>query len=265
MDNRETFYLSVISELIVGKDATILVCCGGSVDKKILELAGFNNVIISNLDDRMEGNEFLPYKYKHEDITSLSFDDDSFDYVIARDSIHHTREPHKSIIEMYRVAKKGILCIESRDSFIMQIIVGLRLSQDYEHAAVYYNDCKYGGVNNTEIPNYVYRWTEREVEKTIQSYAPSAKHNFIYKYGTSYPSIPKEEKNNRLKLLFLNVMQPLYWVFTKIFSKQQNLFAFYVEVPNISNMLFPWLKVDENQNIVFNRSWGDQNYKEDEK
>ena len=30
-------------------------------------------------------------------------------------------------------------------------------------------------------------------------------------------------------------------------------------------MLFPWLKVDENQNIVFNRSWGDQNYKEDEK
>ena len=60
-------------------------------------------------------------------------------------------------------------------------------------------------------------------------------------------------------------MQPLYWVFTKIFSKQQNLFAFYVEVPNISNMLFPWLKVDENQNIVFNRSWGDQNYKEDEK
>jgi hypothetical protein len=30
----------------------------------------------------------------------------------------------------------------------------------------------YGGVKNTPIPNYVYLWTEREVTKTISSFAP---------------------------------------------------------------------------------------------
>jgi len=262
MNSKQTFYLSVISELIVKKDVTILVCCGGDTDKKIFELAGFNNVTISNLDDKMVGDEFLPYKYKYEDITSLSFDNNSFDYVITRNGIHHTSLPHKSIIEMYRVAKKGIICLESRDSFIMRVLTKLGLTLEYEHATVYYNDCKYGDVNNTEIPNYVFRWTEREIEKTIKSYAPYAKHHFKYKYGTAFPSIPKQEKNNRFKLLFMNLMQPLYWVFTKIFTRQQNLFAFYIEMPNLSNMIFPWLVFDKNHDIVFNKHWGDQTYKE---
>lgn len=264
MDSRETFYLKVISEMIVDKDASILICCGGDIDKIIFELAGFKNVTISNLDERMVGNEFLPFKYEHEDIISLSFEDETFDYIIVRDGIHHTRSPHKSITEMYRVARKGVLCIESRDSFTLRLLCKFGLSIEYEHAAVYYNDCKYGGVNNTEIPNYVYRWTERDVKKTISSYAPYAKHRYAYRYGTAFPSIPDEEKKNGLKLLILNMMLPFYWVFIKFFRNQQNLFAFYIEKPTLPDMLFPWLKFNENQNIVFNKYWGDRTYKEDE-
>ena len=59
-------------------------------------------------------------------------------------------------------------------------------------------------------------------------------------------------------------MQPFFWVFTKLFRKQQNLFAFYIEKPIIPDLLFPWLEIDENQNIVFNKNWGDQKYESEE-
>lgn len=163
---------------------------------------------------------------------------------------------------MYRVAKKGVLAVESRDSILMRFLEKLQITPVYEHAAVYFNDCKYGGVNNTEIPNFVYRWTEREVEKTIQAYGTSFKHNFSYRYGNAYPSTPKLEAKGGLKTTFLVLMRPFYWLFAKIFVKQQNLFAFYIDKPAEQESLFPWLNFDEKeQKIKFNKTWGDNHYK----
>ncbi len=51
--------------------------------------------------------------------------------------------------------KIGILAFEARDSLLMRIVTKLNLAQEYEHAAVFYNNCSHGGVNNTQIPNYV--------------------------------------------------------------------------------------------------------------
>tara|TARA_Y100000590_G_scaffold470486_1_gene665641 strand:- start:7780 stop:8577 length:798 start_codon:yes stop_codon:yes gene_type:complete len=261
MDSREKFYFSVINDLITDKNSSILICCAGNIDKEIFQKAKFNNVTISNLDSRITGGEFSPYEYKHEDIMDLSLAENSYDYVVARDGIHHTSSPHRAVTEMYRVAKKGIICIESRDSFIMRILLKFGFSQEYEHAAVFYNDCKFGGVNNTEIPNYVYRWTERDIYKTISSYAPFGKHKYIFKYGTSFPTTPAEEKTNILKLLFLYIMLPFYWVFVKIFKKQQNLFAFYIEKLSFPLMLFPWLRLNKQKQTKFNKSWGEKIYK----
>jgi hypothetical protein len=108
----------------------------------------------------------------------------------------------------------------------------------------------------------VYRWTEREVEKTIQSYAPHCRHTFIYEYGTGFPCTPGLEAKGALKRVFLIMMRPLYWLFTKIFVKQQNLFAFYVAKPSMQDTLFPWLIFDQQeQRIRFNKQWGDLKYK----
>ena len=54
------------------------------------------------------------------------------------------------------------------------------LVQEYEHAAVFYNDCVFGGVKNTPIPNFIYRWTRRDIEKTI---AALKKHGFNAVYA----------------------------------------------------------------------------------
>lgn len=262
MNERDAFYEKVVQERIQSKTASILVCGGGMLDKNVFQNLGFSDVTISNLDTRVGANDYAPLKWKFENAEALSFPDKSFDYVVIHAAIHHASMPHKVLIEMYRVAKTGILCFESRDSILMRFLERFQLTQVYEHAAVYYNDCEYGGMNNTQIPNFVYRWTEREIEKTIQAYAPYYSHKFLYKYGTAFPCTPELEAKGHYKKIFLTVMRPLYWLFAKTFVKQQNLFAFYVEKPATFNFVFPWLVFDEKKGEVrFNKKWGDQKYK----
>ena len=261
-NRRYSFYLKVVSEIITDKKSSVLVCGGGEHDKNIFKELKFQNVTISNLDSRMKGNEFEPFKWKYENAENLSFEDNTFDFVVIHAAIHHASSPHRVLTEMYRVAKIGILAFESRDSMIMRILEKFCLTQTYEHAAVYYNGCKYGGVNNTEIPNYIYRWTEREIEKTIQSYAPYLTHRYIYKYGYDFPCTPQIERKGLIKIIFLKIVLPFYVVFSKLFPKQQNLFAFFVEKTDAKYMLFPWLKIDTTTNkITFNQQWGENKYK----
>lgn len=262
MNEREAFYRRIVSEQIRDKGASILVCGAGGLDKQVFTDLRFSDVTLTNLDERMDDGEYAPFKWKHENAEALSFNNSAFDYVVVHAAIHHASLPHKVLTEMYRVARKGVLAFESRDSLIMRFFEKTRLTQVYEYAAVYYNDCKYGGMNNTEIPNFVYRWTEREIEKTIQAYAPYFKHKFLYRYGSAFPCTPELEAKGVNKITFLKLMCPFYWLFTKIFVKQQNLFAFYIEKPVIENSLFPWLILDERgRKIKFNKKWGDQKYK----
>jgi len=262
MNERGIFYQNHVLELIVDKKSSILVCGGGDLDKKVFENLGFSNVTISNLDSRMTKDSYNPYVWKYENAESLSYPDESFDYVVIHAAIHHASSPHKVLTEMYRTAKIGVLAFESRDSVIMNYLERKELTQIYEHAAVYYNDCNYGGVNNTEIPNYIYRWTEREIEKCIKSYAPYCIHEFIYRYGTAFPCTPELENKGTLKQYLLKFARPFYKIFVKFFPKQQNLFAFYIEKPKVPDNLFPWLVFDENERVIrFKKEWGDQKYK----
>ena len=262
MNNRETFYRNVMEELITDKTSSVLVCGGGQLDRDTLQNAGFVNATISNLDQRMSASEYAPYKWQSENAEKLSFSDASFDYVIVHAAIHHASSPHRVLTEMYRVAKSGLLAVESRDSLTMRLLEFCGLVQRYEHSAVYFNDCRYGGVNNSSIPNYVYRWTEREIEKTVNSYAPHRKHKFIYRYGTDIPCTPALEKHSTIRRLVLKTMQPLFWLFTRIFPKQQNLMAFYIDKTDSDDSIFPWLKIDKTNNTLhFDKGWGDKKYR----
>ena len=56
----------------------------------------------------------------------------------------------------------------------MRVAQRLGVVDEYELTAVADNGLPAGGVRNSPVPNYVYRWTEREVEKTIASAASAA-------------------------------------------------------------------------------------------
>jgi len=86
---------------------------------------------------------------------NLPYDDDSYDYVIIHASIHHSSKPHAAILEMLRILKIGIIFIESRDCFLTKLSCKLSLSEEYERSAV--KNGNDGGVDNTNIPNFVYR------------------------------------------------------------------------------------------------------------
>ena len=260
MDAREKFYRKWADVLFKNKDASVLICGGGILDKNVFQSLGFKNVTVSNIDIRMTGTEYEPYLWKYADAENLPFDNGSFDYTVIHAAIHHSSSPHKVLTEMYRVSKYGLLAFESRDSFVMRFLEKCKLTERYECTAVYYNRCRYGGVNNTEIPNYIYRWTEREIEKTIQSYAPYCRHRYVYKYGTAFPAAVKNETKNSFKIIFINIIKPLYYIFVKLFPKEQNQFAFYVGKSDGQENIFPWLKTD-NGKMKFNEGWANKKYK----
>lgn len=55
-------------------------------------------------------------RYYQEDAESLSFDDESFDYVVVKEALHHLPRPYMSIYEMIRVAEEGVYIVEPNDS-----------------------------------------------------------------------------------------------------------------------------------------------------
>src|SRR6266496_3290333 len=173
------FYLRIIKTLldrrIVTQSMSVLVVCGGQTDKKLFQELGFDNVTISNLDSRMTGRDFLPYEGISQDAEALTFPDNSFDVVVVCAGLHHCYSPHRALLEIYRVARRCAVALEARDGFLSRIAVRLGVVDEYELTAVIGNDYAFGGVKNSSVPNYIYRWTEREVIKTIASAAPHAK------------------------------------------------------------------------------------------
>lgn len=260
VDTRILFYKETVSALIPDRDAAILVVGAGANDRDVFLALGFSNVVMSDLDPRIKVDDYQPFQWSQQDMEHLDYCDNEFDYVVTHAALHHCSSPHRALLEMYRVARRAVVAIEARDSFVMKMIERIGLTQPYEHAAVYYNECKYGGVNNTDIPNYIYRWTEREVEKTVNSFNSSSRHRISYRYGYDLPRTVALVRHSGLKSLLVLVILPLYRLFVLIFPKQKNLFGFRIEKPVLPDDLHPWLVVDGGK-IKFNDEWGKSVYK----
>lgn len=153
----------------ISLDDKTLVVCGGEFDQNVLEALGFKNYTISSMYEE----ETCEIKnYKKEDAECLSFEDSSFDNVIVHAGLHHCYSPHQALCEMFRVASKNVIVFESQDSILMRLFERLGFVLEYELDAVIASQGRSGGVNNLPIPNYVYRWTPREVEKIIRALDP---------------------------------------------------------------------------------------------
>ena len=206
---RKKFYSKIIKKYLENKiHNNILVLGAGNLDKEILK--NYSNIFFTNVNEQNEkeikSNIFMQ---------NLPYNDNSYDYVITHASIHHCSKPHAAILEMLRVAKFGIIFIESRDCFLTRLSCSLGLSEVYEYSAIKYDDR--GGVDNTNIPNFVYRWTEKEVLKLINSYKPLNKYKIYFDYDYDFKFL-----NN----FFINYFM---WIFFHIFTNQKNLMSVYIK------------------------------------
>ena len=62
--------------------------------------------------------------------------------------------------------------MEPNDSLAMALLVKMGFSFPYELPAVIDHDYRSGGVRDSHIPNFLYRWNGHEVFKTVSSYIP---------------------------------------------------------------------------------------------
>lgn len=254
----QDFYSEVIGRLlqsgILSREMSVLVVCGGQRDKNVLLEHEFGNVVISNLDPAPSAQDFAPFEWSRQDAEKLTFADDAFDFCLVHSGLHHCRSPHLALLEMYRVARRGLLLFEPYDNLVTRIGVRLNIGQKYEHASVFQNDYAHGGVANSEVPNYVYRFTEREIIKTISSYAPeaSADIRFIHKMRVPWAQL-RRRKNGALRSAVW-LAQPALKVVEFCLPSQSNSFAALVLKPDLPEGLHPWLRQDGGA-VRLNEEW----------
>jgi SAM-dependent methyltransferase len=235
---RTAFAWEVFSRLLtnssIAKTDSVLAVCAGESEMDLFSQLGFSRVCLSGLDPVLEKSSAL-FECKIADVRSLPFQDGEFEFVFVSDGLHHCDSPHRALVEMYRVARKGVIVMESRDSLAMRIAMRLNLADRYELRAVLANDGMRGGVNYTSIPNFVYRWTEREFEKTICTVDPTGFPGFQYFYGFNQPS----RDYHGVKLLLFKVSMLFISSISRLFKRQSNSFCMVATKPA---SLFPWLE-----------------------
>lgn len=220
------------------RGGSVLVVCGGETDASAVGAAGFSDVTISNVDERMDAGRYAPFAWSFQDAEHLDFADGSFDYVLVHAGLHHCASPHKALTEMYRVARRAVVVFESRDSLMLNLARRLGLVSDFEVEAVAANGMRYGGVRNSAVPNFVYRWTEREVEKTLHSYDPTGPARIDFFYGFRLPEERLSRHRSRLARGLGRGLGLAARAASLVAPRQGNLFAFYVAKPD---ELWPWL------------------------
>ena len=227
---RFKFYQNQILKFL-NKSKSILVLGASSDEASLFYKLQFKRVTLSNIDlAQLKGAEKYKFKKIKIDFRNLfKIKNNSYDYVVVHASIHHTSRPHNILLEMYRIAKHGILIIESNDSFVMRLSVKLNFSEDFEKSAL--NENTYvGGVDGSNIPNYVYRWTEREIKKLFYSYQPDKKINIIFNYQNNI--FNENLSNNLIKKIIITFSYIFLKIIFFLFPKQQNLMSIYIDKKN---------------------------------
>ena len=252
--------VDLIDDSVLSRDQSILCVCAGGSEHEVFSDAGFANVTISNLDERMTADSFKPFAWSFEDAQNLTFDDASFDVVFVADGLHHCSSPHRALTEMYRVARSTIVVVESRDNALMRLANKLDLSPEYELEAVIDHRFQYGGVDNKPIPNFIFRWTEREFEKTLNSYDPTGSRQYRYFYDLNLPYQTALFRKSRLKYWVIRLSSPVLHVGLRLFKKQCNTFCMIATKPQ---RLWPWL-AREDRHVVFDQAYARRHFKVDD-
>lgn len=235
--NKDLRYQPYIENIkkYISTDKKILVIGANHKDVIIFSALGYKNVLFSNLfvsdftKDMLENREYMKLfesiNTKEINMTSIPFEDNSFDFCTTSASLHHCSKPHLALLEMYRISKKGVIFVEGRDSLLSKFLTKVGILEEYEYSSIDENqDQNKGGMDGTTIPNYVYKWTEREVEKLIKSYKPTVKHVYNYNYYFTNDNLANIRNKIFLNSLF-NTLSFLFKIFFRVFKKQSNLMS----------------------------------------
>jgi SAM-dependent methyltransferase len=232
--SRWHFYKKNFKNLI-DKGSNFLLISASMYEVKILKNLGYLNFNITYHDDA-EKKQFLDYGFKENinlfksDLRNLAFKDKSFDYAITNATIHHIDLPHKAITELYRVAIKGVLIIESNDSLIMRLATKVKLTEEFEVSSIN-EDKNTGGLLDTGIPNYVYRWTEKEILKLLKAFDPKNINLVNFDYTSDLTNF--KNRDSYIENILLKILIVTGKIFFIFFKKQQNCMSIFIDKTKI--------------------------------
>jgi SAM-dependent methyltransferase len=245
---KERFYYDTVRHLVeVGwlrPDDSVLVVAGGQPDREVLRAVGLWAVTISNLDERMDLGEYEPFQWSFQNAEALQFPDGSFDVCIVHQGLHHCRSPHRGLVEMYRVARRGVVAFEPHETVLTRAGIRLGVGQQYECAAVADNDLHWGGVENSDIPNFVYRWTERDVRKTLAAYDPTGPPRVRFFYDLRVPGQAASRLRSPAARLLARAAVPAVRAALRLMPSQANAIAVVADKLDPGTDAHPWLAVD---------------------
>jgi len=242
----------------------VLIIGGTSFDFDVLQNVGFTSITLSNFDGVSSidkaSNDFMLCL----DAEQIGLANNTFETVFAHAVLHHCRSPHRALCEMLRISSRNVVFMEPNDSMFLRMLTKLRMSSPYEISAVVGNNFISGGVNNTNIPNYLYRWNKRDVEKVVAAFVPERSFN-VYAYPYWDFSISESELASRTShtnigivtnilgtRVFLNLLKAAHLLnLTRLSRSQGNRFFCHIE---INKSLQPWL-IKKNNQIIFNKEF----------
>jgi SAM-dependent methyltransferase len=247
----------VIAEGVVAIDESFVAVAAGPNEAALFQSLGIEDATITNLDTSQGAEGAAPYPWSRQAAQDLGFDDASFDWGFVVDGLHHCPSPHAGLLELYRVARRGVIAFEARDSALMRVAARARLTGRYEIEAVVAHGGEAGGVDNSPVPNHVYRWTESEFEKTIRSYDPTGEQRFRYAYALHLPWQSADMHRGSVRRGVLRVAEPVLKAATAVAKKQRNSIAMIVEKPVA---LHPWLRADGDR-VQFDPTYGQRHFR----
>ena len=217
-------------------------------DSNWLKKLGIEHVVASSLDVSLLefGHEIGDVgEYLSINAENIMLDDNSFDYVLCKEALHHMPRPMLAIYEMLRIARKGIVFIEPQDrlidwraannkSFYREIIddslVGSKISykrcDDDQEIMTSYIDWWEDGAFN-----YVYTFSKREIRKIslgtgLPSFATKCFNDHYNDEWCSQPATPDSDGFKKMKeqielhdLACANIGKPYSYI-TGILFKQ---------------------------------------------
>jgi SAM-dependent methyltransferase len=229
---------ALLADGTLARSDSVLAVCAGKRERDLLADRGFTDVVISNLEAEAE---MAPFAWSRQDAQDLELDDGSFDFCIVVAGLHHCASPHRALVEMYRVARKGILVIEARDGLLTRAAVRVGAASRYELEAVAAHGGRAGGVNDTSVPNFIYRWKEDEFRKVVRSADPTGEPSFRFFYALDVPG----------RAPGASVVEPVLRTAARIVPRLANTMAMVALRPA---RLWPWL-THEHGEVTYDRNY----------
>lgn len=227
---------------VIKPDDSVLVQFAGVFDEQVCREVGLTNVHFANIAPGSHSTgETSAERFDAHDMPQQS---ESYDHVLAHAGLHHCSRPHEALHEMYRLARKIVLFVENQDSVMMRMASRAGVVGWYELPAVVDGGYQTGGVDGTGVPNFVYRWTRREVTKTVAAFDPGydIPVEFYSEWNVAPERLSAQALQSKFKLSDSGAERLLAFghrALNSVASRQGNIFA--ATIRKDRRTLHPWM------------------------